>query len=49
MSTLAIEQLNKEADKKAIFCQINDSLFDADLMRGTVGEAYRNIELNELY
>jgi len=48
MSELVIEQLNKEADEKAIFCELNSHLFDADLMRGEVGVAYRNIELNKL-
>lgn len=49
MSELMIEQLNKEADEKAVFCELNSYLFDADLMRGLTGELWRNISLNKLY
>ena len=48
MNELQIAQLNKEADEKAIFCEINDHLFNADLMRGITGEVYRRITLDKL-
>ena len=48
METKAIEQLNQEQIYKDIFCEINNYLFDADLMRGKVGELYRNIRLEQI-
>lgn len=49
MNEKMIEQLNKEKEEKSIFCEINDHLFNADLMRGITGEIYRSITLNKLY
>lgn len=47
---LVIEQLNKEADEKAIFCQLNSYLFDGDLMANEFGKIWRaNISLEQLY
>lgn len=45
---LVIEQLNKEAEEKAIFCQLSDYLFDGDLM--LINPIWRaNISLEQLY
>lgn len=49
MENQIIEQLNNDKLFKEIFCEINNYLFDADLMRGQVGELYRNITLEKLY
>lgn len=50
MNEKMIERLNKEADEKAIYCQLCDYLFDADLMAGFHGQLWRaNISLEQLY
>jgi hypothetical protein len=42
MQNLAIEQLNKEKEEKANYYFIMDCLFNADLMRGELGDAFRS-------
>lgn len=49
MSELAIEQLNKISLEKQIFCELNDYLFDGDLMGSETGKIWRkNITLEQL-
>lgn len=45
MNTLMIEELNKEKERKAIYCQIMDCLFNADLMANEVGRKLRREHL----
>ena len=49
MTDFQINAMSREADEKAIFCELNSYLFDADLMRGLTGELWRNISLDKLY
>lgn len=49
MNELFIAQLNQEAEEKAIFCELSQYLFDADLMIITGGTTWREITLDRLY
>lgn len=50
MNELMIERLNKEANEKAVLCELSQYLFDADLniMNG-VHQWRANISLEQLY